>query len=225
MIRKNMANSNKLRKTKENILNKGDDSSSPSSKMENLIEQKHQQIAEGASRIMIEKGYHTTTIREIAKACDMSMGQLYHYISTKDDVLYFVFEEMQKLWFDQMQQAGIEQLKDPVERLRKALDHTIRFSAANKKLVQFIFTESKSLDKKHLRSVLKMEQDKIISYWRNMLSEIDMFKQNEKEVDFAACMIEYIILYLPLRAWGISDRPQEENINSLVEFTMRGIGL
>ncbi len=45
------------------------------------------------------------------------------------------------------------------------------------------------------------------------------------DVDFAACRIEYIILYLPLRSWGLSDRPQEEDINSLVEFTMRGIGL
>jgi len=220
-----MVKKDKLRREPEEIQDEGEGLSSLPSKAEQLIEKKHRQIAVGASRILIEKGYHTTTIREIAKECNMSMGQLYHYITTKDDVLYFVFEEMHKLWFAHMQQSDIEQLKDPVEKLRKALYHTISFSAANKKLVQFIFTESKSLDKKHLRSILKIESDNMLNFWRRMLSEIDRFKENEQDLNFAASMIEYIVLFLPLRAWSVADKLLEDNINSLVEFTMRGIGI
>jgi len=220
-----MVKREKLRREPEEIRHKEADLSSLPSKAENLIEKKHHQIAVGASRILMEKGYHTTTIREIAKACNMSMGQLYHYITTKDDVLYFVFEEMQKLWFDHMQQCGIEKLKDPVEKLRKAIYHTICFSAANKTLVQFVFTESKSLDKKHLRSVLKMESDNMLNFWRRMLSEIGRFKENEQELNFAASMIEYTVLFIPLRGWSVADNSLEENINSLVDFTLRGIGI
>ncbi|MBW1708977.1 MAG: TetR/AcrR family transcriptional regulator [Deltaproteobacteria bacterium] len=35
----------------------------------------------------MEKGYSETTIREIAAACHMSVGTLYHYIGSKEDIL------------------------------------------------------------------------------------------------------------------------------------------
>ncbi|MHB1345591.1 MAG: TetR family transcriptional regulator [Thermoleophilia bacterium] len=38
-----------------------------------LIERKQRQIVEGASRVLFEKGFHGTSIRDIARACDMSM--------------------------------------------------------------------------------------------------------------------------------------------------------
>jgi len=47
-----------------------------STKNSSLVEGKHQQIVDGACKIFFKKGFHPTTIREIAKACGMSMGQL-----------------------------------------------------------------------------------------------------------------------------------------------------
>ena len=79
-----------------------------SSKNLPLIEKKHHQIVEGACRVFFEKGYHPTTIRMIAKACGMSMGQLYHYIHSKDDVLYLVHKHMQKVWYDYIKKSDME---------------------------------------------------------------------------------------------------------------------
>ena len=42
----------------------------------------------GRERGALREGLPRTSIRDIAAACDMSMGQLYHYISSKDDILY-----------------------------------------------------------------------------------------------------------------------------------------
>ena len=67
-----------------------------------LIDSKHQQIVNGACRLFFKKGYHRTTIREIALACGMSMGQLYHYISSKDDVLFLTYKQMQMLWYEHL---------------------------------------------------------------------------------------------------------------------------
>jgi len=67
-----------------------------SAKDPELIKMKHQRIVDCSCKIFFKKGFHPTTIRDIATACDMSMGQLYHYISSKDDVLFLVHKEMQK---------------------------------------------------------------------------------------------------------------------------------
>jgi len=48
---------------------------------------KQRLIVERASSVLFKKGFHGTSIRDIAAACEMSMGQLYHYISSKDDIL------------------------------------------------------------------------------------------------------------------------------------------
>jgi len=58
-----------------------------SAKNARRVENKQRQIVDGSCRLFFKKGYHPTTIREIANASGMSMGQLYHYISSKDDVL------------------------------------------------------------------------------------------------------------------------------------------
>ena len=73
-----------------------------SAKDPELIRQKHQRIVDCSCRLFFKKGYHPTTIRDIAKACGMSMGQLYHYISSKDDVLFLVHKQMQKMWYEHL---------------------------------------------------------------------------------------------------------------------------
>ena len=70
-----------------------------------LIEKRHQQIVDGACKIFFTKGYHPTTTRDIANACGMSIGQLYHYISSKDDVLYLVHKYTQQVWYDYLKKT------------------------------------------------------------------------------------------------------------------------
>jgi AcrR family transcriptional regulator len=82
-----------------------------------LIDSKHQQIVNGACRILFKKGYYRTTIREIALACGMSMGQLYHYIS-KDDALPDLqadADAQANTWSNQ------EEIQNPLERLTNAV--------------------------------------------------------------------------------------------------------
>ena len=55
-----------------------------------LVEKRRKQIVDAAVILFIEKGFHKTTTREIAKAANFSIGTLYEYIACKEDVLYLV---------------------------------------------------------------------------------------------------------------------------------------
>ena len=59
-------------------------------KNKELVKERRRQIVDGAVPLFIKKGYHKTTTRELAKETGMSIGSLYEYVSTKEDVLYLV---------------------------------------------------------------------------------------------------------------------------------------
>ena len=82
-----------------------------SAKSEALIESKQQQIVEGALKLFYHQGFHPTTIRQIADSCNMSMRQLYHYISSKDDVLYLVHKYFHSLWYEYMDEQKIKEFE------------------------------------------------------------------------------------------------------------------
>ena len=55
-----------------------------------LVERRRRQIADAAVRLFIEKGFHKTTTRQIARAAKISIGSLYEYFTCKEDILYLV---------------------------------------------------------------------------------------------------------------------------------------
>jgi len=55
-----------------------------------LVERRRRQIIDAAVQLFIEKGFHKTTTREIAAATGFSIGSLYEYIASKEDILYMV---------------------------------------------------------------------------------------------------------------------------------------
>jgi AcrR family transcriptional regulator len=196
-----------------------------STKNASLVGDKHQQILEGACKIFLEKGYHLTTIRDIAKACGMSMGQLYHYIRSKDDVLYLVHKHMHKVWYDYLKRSNLEQINDPVQKLTEALNQILKFQIENKKLIQFVYSESKYLDKKHFKVVLEMDYKNVIGFWRGLLEEVNKKKPVKGDLDFSASLVAFMLVFLPLRGWTLRDKPIRKTLDSLQDFILRGLGV
>ncbi len=82
---------------------------------------KDEEIFAEAVRIFKQKGYHATSVQDIADAVGLQKGSLYHYISSKDELLYKIFERSTG--------ALTRRLKDilaseaaPPEKLRAAMD-------------------------------------------------------------------------------------------------------
>ena len=190
-----------------------------------LVENRHQQIVDGACKIFFEKGYHLTTIRDIAKACGMSMGQLYHYIRSKDDVLYLVHKHMHKVWNDYLRRSHLEQIDDPSRKLTEALNQILKFQIENKKLIQFVYSESKYLDKKHFKVVLEMDYKNVIGFWRSLLEEVNKKKSVKGDLDILASIIAFILVFQPLRGWTLREKPIKKTLDSLQDFILRGLGI
>ena len=73
-----------------------------------LIEKKRQIIIKAANKLFIKKGFHKTTISEIAKESGLTPGTIYNYIREKEDILFLLHEEIQKKALEQID-LGIQQ--------------------------------------------------------------------------------------------------------------------
>ncbi|MDD5289095.1 MAG: TetR/AcrR family transcriptional regulator [Dehalococcoidales bacterium] len=62
------------------------------SRDEDLVDKRRSEIVICASSAFVKKGYDRTTMNELAEAFGMSKGGLYHYIGSKEDILYLIIQ-------------------------------------------------------------------------------------------------------------------------------------
>jgi len=52
------------------------------------------QILDAAVRLFAEKGFDGTSVQEIVERAEVTKGAMYHYFSSKDDLLYEIYHEL-----------------------------------------------------------------------------------------------------------------------------------
>jgi AcrR family transcriptional regulator len=122
----------------------------------NLVERRRRQIADAAARLFVEKGFHKTTTRQIARAADISIGSLYEYFTTKEDILYivcdFIHTEMER---------GVATAMAEASGGRDALAKVIReyFMVCHRMsdFILMVYQETQSLPRQWQQRVLENE--------------------------------------------------------------------
>ena len=51
-------------------------------------------MIEVATKLFLERGFHNTSIRDIVRACSFNIASLYMYVSSKEDILYLVAQDL-----------------------------------------------------------------------------------------------------------------------------------
>ncbi len=75
------------------------------------------QVAEAAARLMQGAGYHEVTVSDVAQEAGISVGTIYQYLSSKEDILLLVLKEIMKVYARRVPGA-MENVEDPLQRLR-----------------------------------------------------------------------------------------------------------
>lgn len=196
-----------------------------SAKKLQAVAKKQNQIVEGACKVFFQKGFDRTSIREIASACGMSMGQIYHYISSKDDILLLVHKHMHETWIEHLIGSGIDDIQDPELRFRKTIRCTVELIIEQRKLFQFVYAESKHLAETHLKMVLDVDEKTTLRFWRELVGALGIPGFREKEIRLAASTIAFLNVFEALRGWTVKDIDRKSIVDFITEFSIRGIGL
>lgn len=124
-------------------------------KDENLIEKRRDQMIRAAVTLFKEKGFHRATTREIAKEAGFSIGTLYEYIRTKEDVLYLVCDSIYNEVHNRLSQITAE--NGTTSELKTAIRHYYEVIDDMSDEFVVMYQESKSLPKGALEYVLTKE--------------------------------------------------------------------
>lgn len=130
-------------------------------KDQKLIEKRRNQMIQGAITLFKQKGFHRTTTREIAQESGFSIGTLYEYIRTKEDVLFLVCDAIYEQVRNRLE-AAID-LKNPsIDQLISVIESYFRLIDEMQEEVIIMYQEVKSLKTDTKKYVLQKEREMVL---------------------------------------------------------------
>ncbi|WP_217586383.1 TetR/AcrR family transcriptional regulator [Lentibacillus saliphilus] len=140
-------------------------------KDEHLIKKRRAQMIKGALTLFKEKGFHKTTTREIAKESGFSIGTLYEYIRTKEDVLYFVCESIYEQVHERLE-ATIDLEHASLSHLKSVMTSYFYLMDQMQEEIVIMYQEAKSLSKDTKSYVLQKERDMVSMLERVIVASV-----------------------------------------------------
>ncbi|MDO8689103.1 MAG: TetR/AcrR family transcriptional regulator, partial [Dehalococcoidia bacterium] len=116
-----------------------------------------EQVAEAAAKLFREKGYHGTSMQDIADAVGIHKGSLYPHIRSKDALLYQVINGSLQTTTQQLEIIA-ESSMSPFEKLREAVEGHIHSTVAHRDRIAVLLEASKYLSPARRRSALKQQR-------------------------------------------------------------------
>jgi TetR/AcrR family transcriptional regulator, cholesterol catabolism regulator len=141
-----------------------------------------EQIYRASAKLFAERGYHATSMRDLAQALGVQGGSLYAHISSKEELLWEIVNRAADE-FD----ACLEPIRDSrmgsAEKLRAALEAHFNVITQNREVVTVFFHEWKHLP------IVKMEEiterrASVERIYRQILEEGVRNGQFRKDLDF-----------------------------------------
>ncbi|MCX8012470.1 MAG: TetR/AcrR family transcriptional regulator [Desulfobacterota bacterium] len=190
-------------------------------KTQEIIDPKRKSIIKGALSVFKEKGYHKATVRDIAKAAKISVGSLYDYISSKEDLLY-LFYEIFILTYYQEVVAITYNIKDPVEKIKSAYRTLLEVGFSLEDEILFGWTEAKNMKKSHLKEILKLEIE-LINFFKEILEGVkSKYQIKIEDTRLVAHFLVYSGMFGILRRWGLrAFYTREQVIDFLMETQLK----
>lgn len=188
-----------------------------------LVQERRRQIVDSTVKLFVQHGYHKTTTRMIAKASTFSIGSLYEYVSSKEDLLYLVckniHEEVQKAVEDALSRTTKER-----ERLAEIIREYFLVCDKMADHVLLMYQVTQFLPVKWKKSVLENElniTDIFIQALHQLSGKGNFPELDEKTMNLAGHNISVLGHMWAFRRWYLkNDYTIEEYIRMQTEFIL-----
>ncbi len=129
---------------------------------------RRQEILEAAAGVFHEKGYKATSIQDIADAVGILKGSLYYYITSKEDLLFEILQDVHE--------QGLRNLKridgvqgTPLQKIRAFVTVHVSHNAENLVKMAVFFHDFRSLSPER-REIIVAERDLYDQHLRRLIS-------------------------------------------------------
>ncbi|OGO59877.1 MAG: hypothetical protein A2Z36_03230 [Chloroflexi bacterium RBG_19FT_COMBO_48_23] len=163
-----------------------------------------QQISRVAADLFFEKGFWQTTTKEIAEACNISVGTLYYYIKSKYD-FPLIFSKVHIRDINKWEKEIRKEIKDtaPEDLLRKAVRKLLYLVDLRDRMVLFWYNTGQHLEWEQLEDIVDTEFQ-IVALFKEIIDEgcrAGQFKTSDSLL--TAVNIELICHTWALKGWHL----------------------
>lgn len=192
-------------------------------KDQDLIGRRHAQICDAALKLFSQKGFHRTTVREIAEASGLGIGTLYSYIKSKEDILYLVYRRILETFEARMLRVTSE-IQDPRLQLKAALEETLRIYDECQDAVLLLYQESHALGRQGLQGLLEVDRA-YAGIFREILERGNRAgRLAVKEPHLLAVCLLFLCAVWDLKRWNLQGYTLDVVMDSLTGLVLDGIG-
>lgn len=192
-------------------------------KNKDLVSKRRKQIITAASKLFFEKGFDQTTMREISRASGLTMGSLYDYVMSKDDILVLVYKDVIERF--RLGLGGNEQSNRDMnpENLENILHRSMKQMYKLSKAVQLLYRESWSRRKNVHIQMREIERGHVDNFTQLLQKGQEKGLFQVKNPKVTADLILLLVALPAIREWSLLNLDQEEVIDTVAKFILRGL--
>jgi len=124
-------------------------------------------ILEAAAAIFSQKGYHATSMQDIAHAVHLQKASLYHHVSGKQEILLAILDQALDMLIENMEEVMVQPLP-PRQKLRLGVRTYLKELLENRELASVLLLEHRSL-KPELQTQHIQRRDRFEHLWRDLI--------------------------------------------------------
>ncbi|HEX9729874.1 MAG TPA: TetR/AcrR family transcriptional regulator [Gemmatimonadales bacterium] len=121
-------------------------------------DERRDKLLKTAAEVFADKGYHPTTMRDLSRATGLSLAGIYHYVQSKDELLYLI----QRQCFERVRQgaaSALDGVTGPAERIRAFILHHVTFFARHMSEMKVLSHEAGSLTGDRDAEIVALKRD------------------------------------------------------------------
>ena len=124
-------------------------------------------ILDASAQIFSQKGYHGTSMQDIAAAVNLQKASLYHHVSSKQEILFELLNRGLQILTEKVEEAIIDP-GPPDERLRQAIQAYLSALTENQDVTSVLLLEYRSLEPDYLIRHIE-ERDRFEQIWQDLI--------------------------------------------------------
>jgi AcrR family transcriptional regulator len=132
-------------------------------------ERREEEILQAAADLFFEKGFHATSLEDIAGVVGIRKSGLYYYARTKDELLFRVVQQGLQSLIDELQIICSAE-DEAGNKLRRAIDNHARAIGSQRSTMGVILREDRSVAPQYREDYLVL-RDKYETLFRSLVRE------------------------------------------------------
>jgi AcrR family transcriptional regulator len=129
-----------------------------------------ERILTAATELFASRGFDATSVRNIAEKAGLSVPGMFHYFSSKEEILYEIMTAFMDNAYKKIMEIYAADI-DPIEKLSEICKFYVEQYAGHKHQLTILISERKSLIPEHRQICINKERD-YVKALKNLFKEL-----------------------------------------------------